>query len=440
MLRLFDALPNALAGEGPALAPLPTVSVMTPIDVVQRMLDAIRPEDPDAPLEAEDIAVVLATSGSTGAPRGVLHTAASLQALDDAVLAQARAQARGDLAADAPVQWVAALPVTSMGGFNVLIRSIAAGTTPVCVPSIGGLSPFTVEGFAAVVHEQAHRAPAAALATSLVAAQVRRLLADPRGCDALRAFALVLVGGGPLPEPVQRVAVQAGVTLTTTYGSTETGGGCVFDGQPLPSVVVGLAQADGRIERGPEGGSPEGGSPEGGSPERAVTGEIVVSGPMLARGYRCDPIATTRAFTANGYRTGDIGQWSPSGLLRVRGRADDVISVRGTNVALGAVEEVVDRLPAVTSAAAVPTGPLDDPSIAVFVVTSDRDDVARAQTQALIRAQIGEHLGSAAVPAQVRIVRELPTLPGGKVDRARLRQESSASRAPAGQSTAGQGS
>lgn len=408
VLRLFDALPVALAGNGPALVPLPTASLTTPNDVVQNLLRATRPDDPDAPLEDDEIAVVLATSGSTGAPRGVMHTAASLQALDDQVLQRAKGNATG-----ARVQWIAALPVTSMGGFNVLIRALATGQAPRCIGSIGGLAPFSVDDFAATVESAVDGSTA--LATSLVAAQVRRLLGDPRGCDALRACGLVLVGGGPLPGSVAAAAKDAGITLTTTYGATETGGGCVFDGRPLMGVQVRLLQADGRLlTPGQSALTPEG-----------LTGEIVVNGPMLAVGYRCDAQGSARAFTADGYRTGDIGSWTSEQLLHVQGRADDVITVRGTNVALGAVEAVIGALPVVAAVAAIPSGPLDDPAITVCLVLTEVGDRAaqQADISALVRAQVREHLGAAATPASILVTDQLPTLPGGKIDRVRLRRE-----------------
>ncbi|MFM8353157.1 MAG: AMP-binding protein [Actinomycetales bacterium] len=405
VLRLFDALPDALAGNGPALVPLPTASLTTPNDVVQNLLQATRPDDPDAPLEDDEIAVVLATSGSTGAPRGVLHTAASMQALDNEVLQRATGNIPG-----AQVQWIAALPVTSMGGFNVLIRALATGRAPRCIGSIGGLAPFSVDDFAATVESASDGGTA--LATSLVAAQVRRLLGNPRGCAALRACSLVLVGGGPLPGSVATAAKDAGITLTTTYGATETGGGCVFDGQPLTGVQVRLLQADGQLL----------------APNHTadgITGEIVVNGPMLAVGYRCDPRQTARAFTADGYRTGDIGSWSSGEVLQVQGRADDVITVRGTNVALGAVEAVISALPAVAAVAAIPSGPLDDPAITVYLVLTQDGDrtMTEAAISALVRAQVREHLGAAAAPARILLADQLPTLPGGKIDRVRLRRE-----------------
>ena len=114
---LTAPLRAALAGTGPAIAPIPVVSPTTSTVYVQQLLRATRPDDAAFPLETEEVAVVLATSGSTQNPKGVLHSRTTLTALSAAV--------QGD-AATAP-QWIATLPVTSMGGFNVVLRALEVG-------------------------------------------------------------------------------------------------------------------------------------------------------------------------------------------------------------------------------------------------------------------------------------------------------------------------
>ena len=112
--RLMPALARALDGSGPAITPIPVVSASVSNDYVMTLLAAVRADD-DLPLESDEVAVVLATSGSTGAARGVLLTADQVTALTPAEKDPGRRP-----------QWIAALPVTSAGGLNLLVRSLAA--------------------------------------------------------------------------------------------------------------------------------------------------------------------------------------------------------------------------------------------------------------------------------------------------------------------------
>lgn len=369
--RLLPALVDALSGSGPAIAPVPTVSATVSNDYVMGILAALRPDD--LPLESDDVAIAVATSGSTGQPRGVLHTAASLTALDDVVNGAGRRP-----------QWVLALPVTSIGGLKVLVRALGADREPVVVPSIGGAGPFTPEAFAAAVRTA--RGNVDDVRVSLVPAQVARLLSDEDGTDALRQCSQVLVGGAALRPALREMAQTLGISLTSTYGSTETGGGCVLDGRPLPGVDV-------RIDE--------------------VTGTLVVGGPTIALGYRGDPALTREQFGPNGFRTHDIGRFEPDGRLTVIGRSDDVVIINGVNVGVSAVEHVLSDHPDIETAAVVAlTDPVREPHLHAFVVV--RDGAPRAADDA--REAAAQRLGRLAAPIMHR-VESLPHLPNGKVDR-----------------------
>jgi len=376
--RLLPALAAALAGTGPAIAPVPTVSATVSNDYVMSLLAALRPDDRAVPLESDDVAAVIATSGSTGAPRGVLLTAPQLTALTPALQAT-----------DARPQWIAALPVTSMGGINVLVRAIAADREPIAVPSIGGGGPFTADAFAEAVAAGAHVTDD--VRTSMVPAQLARLLADDRGIAALQQCTAVLVGGAATRPSLLEAARSMGIPVATTYGATETAGGCVLDGMPLPGVTV---SAD---------------------PESGV---LTIGGPCVASGYRGEPGLTAQVFTAEGYRTPDVGEVSADGRVTVLGRADDIVVIRGVNVSPLAVERVVADLPDVVAAAVVAgVGPDGEPALHAFVevreIAPDASDDARAA--------VTERLGSAARPLVHRVPR-LPYLPNGKVDRRLLLQ------------------
>lgn len=373
LTALLDPLRMALTGVGPAITPLPMVSSTISSEYVDRLRAASLPDDQSQPLESDEVAVVLATSGSMGQPKGVLLTAAGLTALDSVVNG-------------ANAQWIAALPLHSMGGFNVAVRALASGRDPIAVASLGGAQPFT----AAVFADAVERASGAQIQVSLVAAQLRRLLADELGIAALQACALVLVGAGPLAASTRASAHENQVHLVTSYGMTETAGGCVFDGRPLRGVKV--------------------------ENYSGSSSTLVISGPMLATGYRLEPELTKLHFTAAGFITGDHGSVDADGSVTILGRADDVININGVNVSAGAVEQVIGEIPMVTAVLVLPiAGPSDETAIVAAVETSS------ISTIDVVKATVQQRLGPAAVPCYVIVQTELPMLPNGKVDREVLR-------------------
>jgi O-succinylbenzoic acid--CoA ligase len=380
---LLPALAAALDGSGPAIAPVPTVTPQVSNDYVMSLLRAVLVGEADPPLESDDVAVVMATSGSTGAPRGVLLTAGQLTAMTTAVNGPG-----------AQPQWIAALPVTSMGGLNVLVRALAAGRDPIALPSLGGAEPFTSRGFHAAV--ASGTAITDDVRVALVPAQLARLLSDDAGIAALRACTFVLVGGGATRASLLSTAGDLSIAVTTTYGATETAGGCVFDDRPLPGVSVhSTAEA-----------------PDG-------PGILAISGPCVALGYRGLPALTAERFGPGRFLTSDLGVVGPSGTVTVLGRADDVVVIKGVNVSPGAVERVIADLPDIVAAAAVTIdAAAGEPRICAFIEVRDG---APAASQAAAAA-VAVALGSIARPWSIRRVARLPHLPNGKVDRLLLQE------------------
>ncbi|MFT4122196.1 MAG: AMP-binding protein, partial [Microbacteriaceae bacterium] len=292
------------------------------------------------------VALVVGSSGSTGRPKRVALSA-------DAILASAAA---ADAALGGPGQWLLCLPPTYIAGLNVLARSLAAGTTPIAMPA----GRFTAEGFAA----------ASALLddpvryVSLVPVQLARLLDSAAGTAALRGFRRVLLGGQATPPGLRARAAEAGVAVTTSYGSSETSGGCVYDGVPLGPVRV-----------------------------RVEDGELLVAGPVLAEGYLGEPERSAAVFVTRGgarwYRTGDAGSVDADGRVLVAGRLDDVIVSGGVNVALGAVEAAVRALPGLGDAVVIGQADAEWGQVPVVVTSA-------AAELAAVRAGVAERLGRAA--------------------------------------------
>ncbi|MGY1740942.1 MULTISPECIES: o-succinylbenzoate--CoA ligase [unclassified Blastococcus] len=350
-LVLLEPLRACLAGAAP-LAVLPA----GPPAAVAAARAVLRPEEP---LEAgADLVVV--TSGSTGGGRGVLLPAAALRAAGAATHERL----------GGPGAWLLALPVSAVAGLQVLLRSLLAGTTPT-VPGRG-------EPLAAAVA----RMPAGRRYASLVPTQLRRYLdAEP---DALRALDAVLVGGAATDPALLARAREDGVRVVTTYGMTETAGGCVYDGVPLDGVSV-----------------------------RVAGGGIELAGPVLALGYRGDPAATAEAFAGGWFRTRDAGELA-GGVLTVHGRLDDVVVTGGVNVAPQAVEGVLREHPAVADAVVFgrPDPEWGQRVVAAVVPAPGADPGLDA-----LRPWVAARLGGPAAPRELHRIPAVPTLHTGKPDR-----------------------
>lgn len=354
LLALDAPLQDALLRDGPAFAPIPTVSATVSIEYVTKLLAAVELGGE----VHEDAAVVLATSGSTGDPRGVELGVENFRAI-------------GDWAAPG-ANWVAALPLTSVGGFNVLARARLYDGDVAAVESIGGAQPFTPEVFARAVFSLHD-----VIATSIVPAQLARLLDDELGVAALQRCDTILVGGGATSLDLQQRAQKFGIALTLTYGMTETAGGCVFNGRPVgdTSVIV----EDGRIR---------------------------IAGSAVALKYRDSDELFDGTFLTN-----DVGMYS-DGVLNVTGRVDDIVSIKGVNVSPVAVEAVLRSMPTIRDAAVV----VRNDALHAFIVTASPQAIADAEN--LVTGQ----LGRVAVPESFTELDALPHLPNGKIDRVRLRE------------------
>ena len=326
--------------------------------------------------------VQVGTSGSTGTPKiarlGISALRASAQSTLDVL--------------GGPGQWLLATPATHIAGIQVLVRSALADIEPVAVA--GG--SFTPESFAAAADSLTEQRRY----TALVPTQVRRLLEDTAGREALARFDAVLVGGAAVPQSLKDAVREVGGHLVATYGMSETAGGCIYDGVPLPIARMRIADPD----------------PEG-------VGPIQLSGPMLADGYVDQPHLTAAAFSRDNdgtrwFRTDDLGRID-DGVLSVLGRRDDVINTGGLKVAPHLVEEAARAaLPELGDVVVVAT-PDPEWGEAVTLVSTAYPSPDLEQVRAALRA----HLPAHALPTRVATVPEIPLLGPGKPDRRTLRAQ-----------------
>lgn len=384
---VLPALKSALDGSGPAIAPFPD----GPPALINLLKDAIRPDVQSFPLERNDIAIVAATSGSTGAPHGVLLTQNAIHASVTAFANRFGKDAR----------WVLSVPAHRIAGLMVLARALLLENPFEVDPSIGGNRTFDAVTFAATTKAAKRKSEVDGrpLMVSLVPTQIARLInTGAVGIEALQAYDLVLSGAAATPQPLLNSLREYGIKVSISYGMTETCGGCVFDGRPLDGVNISLRTKD-DIE----------------------PGRISISGPVLASGYRLRPDLNALTFIDGRLVTNDVGKLDTENLLHVLGRLDDIVTVGGVNVALSAVEALIRHHPDVDDVAVIDVvDELWGSLPLAYIILRNRNTNTLELTQSIQEA-IAQRIGRAATPRTIHFVDTLPMLDSGKVDRLNLR-------------------
>ncbi len=304
---------------------------------------------PTDPLQVpREVALVVATSGSTGSVKYVLHSASTLLASANATHAYLDAQP-GE-------RWALRLPLTHIAGLMVLVRSLLLN------------SPLSENGeYQAVVPTQLFRA-----------------LRGDETLAPLKNAKAVLVGGGPSDVKLIEEARAAGIKAITTYGMSETAGGCVYNGRPLTGVKILLDSAQ----------------------------QIFVSGPQVALGYLHD----STGFQDGGFLTQDIGQWREDGLLEILGRADDIVISGGQKILLGAIEERIRSMPGVIDVHLFTRKSAEWGDEVVCAVAG-----GKSITLSSIRDHVAERFPRSSAPRALILLAELPLRGIGKPDRDTLK-------------------
>jgi O-succinylbenzoic acid--CoA ligase len=293
-------------------------------------------------------AVVIGTSGTTGNSKEVLLTSTAL-------ISSARASNKS-IGAKSGDTWSLLLPLTHVAAVNVIVRSLELGTTPIDLRNFEDEYPKA--DYTAIVPTQLFRA----------------LNSDQNLLSHLQSAKAVLVGGAALSEALRKQAELAGIKIVTTYGMTETCGGCVYDGTALEGVEIEIRN-----------------------------GTICVKGPVLA---------SSILLTDGWFETKDLGKYENDHLV-VIGRSDDVIISGGENLSLNAVENSLSLA-------------FPDTQFAAFAVEDAQwgQSLQVAVVGAISEVQIAEHLekdlGVFAKPKGIHYMTSLPLLGIGKIDRKSL--------------------
>jgi len=360
---IMKALMAALHGEGPA---------------VEIVLDENgEPQAVPVETDVDEAAVVVRTSGSTGTPKATVLTVDALAASSVSTAMALRGEG----------QWLLALPLQFVAGVQVLVRSLYAGTRPWVMDQSNG---FTPEAFTAAAEELTDKIRF----TSLVPTQLQRLLdaPAPETLAVLRRFNAILLGGAPASAELLANARAQGLKVVTTYGSAETCGGCVYDGEPLDGVEVRIGEGE-------------------------LEGRILLGGDTVAAGYLDAARASKAAFFEEDgirwYVTGDLGELSDDGKLTVLGRADDVIITGGVKASAAFIQGKLEELDGVTAAfvTGVPSREWGQ-AVAAYVAVSDPSPEGLKGFTSRREAALG-----VLAPKTVLANKELLMLPNGKPDR-----------------------
>ncbi len=314
----------------------------------------------------EGDALVIATSGTTGEPKGAVHTH---RGIEHAAYATATATGVAD-----DVRWLACLPLSHVGGFSVISRALTTGAQLEVHPRVDG----------AAIDDAARRG---ATHVSMVPTVLDRI--DPT------RWRTILLGGSSIPaaRPPNTVA---------TYGMTETMGGVIYDGRCLSGVEVRIA---GDADR-----------PDAPAADPGVVGPIELRSPTLLRAYRdgIDPVRPD-----GWYRTGDLGSLDPvTQLLTVRGRADDLIITGGEKVWPEPVEAILRSDHRVRDVAVV--GRPDDEWGQRIVAVIVPVDASAPPTLDDLRSLVRGCLPVASAPKELVLTDSLPRTGLGKIRRSLL--------------------
>lgn len=306
------------------------------------------------------VAVVAVTSGTSGDSKEVGITAKAL-------LASAKAS-NEYLGAKFGQVWSLLLPLTHIAGVNVLVRSLELGTTPI---DLRNATEYPKADFTAIVPTQLFRA----------------LNGDTQLLEHLKNCRAVLVGGAALSESIRQSAADAGIEIVTTYGMTETCGGCVYNGNPIAGVEV-----------------------------ETNTGIIKIKGSTIAYTYLNDKQAWRNSFVDGWFVTNDLGTFV-DGKLSVNGRADDVVISGGKKISLSSVESFLQQEFTENEFAAfsIPDAEWGD---ALHIAIAGKHPISTHE----ISSYLEKTLGVVAKPKGFLILSALPMIGVGKVDQKALAQ------------------
>ncbi len=349
----------------------------------------------DAAAGAE-LALLIYTSGTTGKPKGVMLEHANVSAMS--------AMARDAIDLGESDHSFLILPLFHVNGIVVSVLSplLAGGRTTIA----GQFSPTTF--FRAVQRVR----PTYFSAVPAIYAMLTALPEDEQ--PDVSSLRVAICGAAPMPpELIDRFELRYGVPIVEGYGLSE--GTCASTINPIDGVrkpgTVGLPLPGQQVAVVDETGAIR---------PRGATGEVVVRGPNVMRGYLNKPEATEKTIVDGWLHTGDVGYFDEDGYLVLVDRIKDMIIRGGENVYPKEIENVLYRHPGVLEAAVVgsPHAVLGEVPLA-FVAARPEASLSANELHQLCRESLSKYKR----PDQIHLVDTLPKNPVGKIDKPTLRTQ-----------------
>jgi O-succinylbenzoic acid--CoA ligase len=338
---------------------------------------------PAAQNDINRTALIIFTSGSTGKPKGVEITYGNLITSAE--------QANKFLQVKKNGSWLASLPFYHIGGFSIVVRALLNGS-PVIIPASQSADDLckTIE-----VHKPAY--------ISLVSTQLKRLL--ELNCSNISGISKMLLGGGSIDEELITAAIKGGLNIIKGYGSTET------------SSFVAALDCN-KINKRLSSGIPVGGNKIiiadaiGNELPRLSEGEILIKGETIAKGYYKNQEATADKFVNGYFHSGDIGYMDEEGYLFVVARRTDLIISGGENINPHEVQMEILKHPDIIEAVVIG---IEDKTWgqtpAAVIVTKNNIQITTAELKQFLK----DKLAGYKIPTTVRIIKEIPKTPLGKI-------------------------
>ncbi len=302
-------------------------------------------------LSGEEHATYLATSGSSGTPKIAVHTLANhyYSALGS----------NENIALRPGDSWLLSLPLYHVGGIAIWMRCLLAGAT-VSIPDKGQS-----------LEQALINLPTTHL--SLVSTQLLRLMESDSGLAALQKLKAVLLGGSAIPKPLLRRAIEAGLPIHTSYGSTEMSSQIAT----TPPEGVNVVFSSGKVLPYCE-------------LKIADDGEIMVRGKTLFSGYLHNGAVKNSVDTQGWFHTRDCGRLDDSGNLHITGRMDNMFISGGENIQPEEVERALEQIPGVLSAivVAVADDEFGHRPVAFIRLQNSASYFDESQLKALLRKQL----------------------------------------------------